>query len=594
METSHLIDVYHRWGMDAFGQTDLDQRVHRNQATRDLGKMSFGILQTFLNRLRTLDIVGPLPDLSPILRQYRNKGTAYEQVEYHIVEDERPPMVDRARVSGEVRSRPMTRSPRIRLAIVHYHLRRGGVTRVIEHALAALPADRVQTVVLTGEPAPPAAELAAHSRVVPGLGYAGPDSPGDAARLADGLEREARAALGALPDIWHVHNHALGKNPALPGAVFELARRGARLLLHIHDFAEDGRPAMYRRLRGDRDSGPNLYPVADHVHYAVLNDRDLRFLREAFGEKAPVHFLPNAVSADPPDARGEEPGTRSPGFRFLYPTRAIRRKNLGELLLWSALAGEGDRFAATLAPDNPEARPVYDAWVAFAAELDLPVDFEVGAEPGRSFAEVVRAAGALITTSVAEGFGLAFLEPWLMGRPLVGRDLPEVTPALRREGVDLGALYQRVDVPVDWIGADRLRQAVTLALDRVYAAYGELPPEDAMERAMSSLVVGERVDFGRLDESMQRDVIRRVRDGATESRAVRPSRPDERMPSAEDVRSNRDVVAQRFGIAPYGRRLVTLYETLLAASCSGAVAALPAEALVSRFLAPERINLLRT
>ncbi len=49
VETSHLIDVYHRWGMDAFAQTDLDRRVHRNQATRSLGKMAFGILQTFLS-----------------------------------------------------------------------------------------------------------------------------------------------------------------------------------------------------------------------------------------------------------------------------------------------------------------------------------------------------------------------------------------------------------------------------------------------------------------------------------------------------------------------------------------------------------------
>jgi glucosyl-3-phosphoglycerate synthase len=93
VETSHLIDVYHRWGMSAFGQTDLGQRVHRNQPTRDLGKMSFGILQTFLNRLRSLGIVRDLPELSSILRQYMIKEAAYEQVEHNLVEYERPPMV---------------------------------------------------------------------------------------------------------------------------------------------------------------------------------------------------------------------------------------------------------------------------------------------------------------------------------------------------------------------------------------------------------------------------------------------------------------------------------------------------------------------
>jgi glucosyl-3-phosphoglycerate synthase len=51
VETSHILDVYHEWGLEAFAQTDLDQRVHRNQDTMALGKMSFGILQSFLNRL---------------------------------------------------------------------------------------------------------------------------------------------------------------------------------------------------------------------------------------------------------------------------------------------------------------------------------------------------------------------------------------------------------------------------------------------------------------------------------------------------------------------------------------------------------------
>lgn len=94
VETSHLIDVYSKWGLEAFGQTDLDQRVHRNQATRDLGKMSFGILQTFLNRTKALGLVPELPDLNSIMRQFQVKEGNFEQIEYHIVEEERPPMID--------------------------------------------------------------------------------------------------------------------------------------------------------------------------------------------------------------------------------------------------------------------------------------------------------------------------------------------------------------------------------------------------------------------------------------------------------------------------------------------------------------------
>ena len=94
VETSHIIDVYMKYGLDAFGQTDLDQRVHRNQSTLDLGKMSFGILQSFLNRMEAYELVDKLPEMSNIFRQFQAEGNRYEQVLKEIVEEERPPMIE--------------------------------------------------------------------------------------------------------------------------------------------------------------------------------------------------------------------------------------------------------------------------------------------------------------------------------------------------------------------------------------------------------------------------------------------------------------------------------------------------------------------
>lgn len=93
VETSHLIDVYMKHGLEAFGQTDLDQRVHRNQSTLDLGKMSFGILQSFLNRLHAYGLVDRFPEMSSMFRQFQAEGNRYEQVLREIVEEERPPML---------------------------------------------------------------------------------------------------------------------------------------------------------------------------------------------------------------------------------------------------------------------------------------------------------------------------------------------------------------------------------------------------------------------------------------------------------------------------------------------------------------------
>jgi len=92
VETSHLIDVYSRYGLEAFAQTDLDRRVHRHQDVRDLGKMSFGILQTFIKRLKEKGICSDLPELAMNLRQFQVRENSYEQIIHEIVEEARPPM----------------------------------------------------------------------------------------------------------------------------------------------------------------------------------------------------------------------------------------------------------------------------------------------------------------------------------------------------------------------------------------------------------------------------------------------------------------------------------------------------------------------
>ena len=94
VETSHILDVYQEHGLDAFGQTDLDQRVHRNQTTLALGKMSFGILQTFLRRMESFGMFDRLPRLETIYRQFQAHEKHYEQVTFDIAEEERRPIIE--------------------------------------------------------------------------------------------------------------------------------------------------------------------------------------------------------------------------------------------------------------------------------------------------------------------------------------------------------------------------------------------------------------------------------------------------------------------------------------------------------------------
>src|SRR5476651_2615111 len=108
----------------------------------------------------------------------------------------------------------------MRAAILHYHLRAGGVIRVIELACAALAERGWDVLVMSGEPPPPGCRLPARQiAVVPELRY------GIGAKDAEVLREGAHAAMhrhwGAAADILHLHNHALGKNFALPLAVAE-------------------------------------------------------------------------------------------------------------------------------------------------------------------------------------------------------------------------------------------------------------------------------------------------------------------------------------------------------------------------------------
>ena len=94
VETSHLLDLYELYGLETFAQTDLDRRVHRNQTTNALGKMSFGILQTFFNRLHAQGKLDQMPNLETFYRRFEVEDGNYRQLVQEVVEEERPPMIE--------------------------------------------------------------------------------------------------------------------------------------------------------------------------------------------------------------------------------------------------------------------------------------------------------------------------------------------------------------------------------------------------------------------------------------------------------------------------------------------------------------------
>ncbi|MCD6584401.1 MAG: glucosyl-3-phosphoglycerate synthase [Desulfobacteraceae bacterium] len=93
VETSMILDIYEKWGLDVIAQVDLDRRVHRNQDTKALGRMAFVILKTFFNRIEGLGKIKLNTEVFHEMIQYKLTNGEYETDIYKITGHERPPII---------------------------------------------------------------------------------------------------------------------------------------------------------------------------------------------------------------------------------------------------------------------------------------------------------------------------------------------------------------------------------------------------------------------------------------------------------------------------------------------------------------------
>ncbi len=94
VETSMILDIYDKWGLDVIAQVDIEKRVHRNQDLKALGKMGFVILKTFFQRLEKLGIIENKQEIFNEMIQYNFFKEEYKADIYPLEELERPPMIE--------------------------------------------------------------------------------------------------------------------------------------------------------------------------------------------------------------------------------------------------------------------------------------------------------------------------------------------------------------------------------------------------------------------------------------------------------------------------------------------------------------------
>jgi glycosyltransferase involved in cell wall biosynthesis len=313
---------------------------------------------------------------------------------------------------------------------VHYHLRPGGVTRVLQEQTAEFSRRGIPFLAIS---AGPSSAVIGEHREIPWLDYAM-----NAACGAEKIKQSIDTIVRDLPrpHIWHIHNPTLGCHPAMAALVHELARANERLILHIHDFAEDTRPDNLRRLQ----QGPPWFPCGERIHYVVLTQRDRDILCHAGLPEENITILGNPVTPHPLPVSARDKST------VLYPTRAITRKNIGEMLLLAALAPAGTSFATTLAPAASRYQDEYQHWQHTAKQLNLPVSWSIAETQPLPLEELITQSTHLLSTSTQEGFGMAFLESIAWQRPLIGRAIPHIQENLARHGIDHPFLYEGIVV----------------------------------------------------------------------------------------------------------------------------------------------------
>ncbi len=435
----------------------------------------------------------------------------------------------------------------MKVAFVHYHLKTGGVNTVLKAQVEAVH-EHCETLVLTGD----RSNIILPCKIVeiPGLGY---DLPNAKLSYTD---RVAERILAILSEKWpggcdllHIHNPTLAKNRQFLQIIKRLQQAGLNLFLQIHDFAEDGRPNTYFE---------EEYPA--NCHYGVINTRDADILETAGLKKQGLHILPNPVEGFfvPADCR--------PNATVIYPVRAIRRKNLGEALLLSCFFDPVLRLAITQPPNSPVDMAAYRDWIKWSKQALLPVDFEVGST--LDFPTLIGGAESVITTSINEGFGLTFLEPWTAGKLLWGRRIPEICTDFENKGVRLDSLYERIDVPLPWIDIDSFTRDWHKAVFDACAHYGHAIDVDEVSHAFAQMTSCGMVDFGLLNEKFQRQVLSRLTTDPSTKKEMIDLNPWLAKPGIVPdpdglIHNNRLAIKRHYNLQQYRNRLLEIYQDVI-------------------------------
>lgn len=426
------------------------------------------------------------------------------------------------------------------LVVVHYHLRPGGIRRIIELSVPFLvrssPQRIVRVVLATGEaPDPawerhlqkllPSAEL--QIAVEPAFRYIS-EQRITAAETKQRIQRTIAELLGAADPgsiiVW-AHNLGVARNLILASELGDYCERlNIPLLAHHHDWWFDNRWMRWPEMRASgfgtlSSTARTVFPVSPSIRHAAINQADAAILRRHFGPGAT--WMPNLSPESLPISRAaaqkarkwiEEKLGEKGAPVWLLPCRTLRRKNIAEALLLTRWLRPEAFLVVTGGPSSADEAPYAQALEHAARRHGWR--FCLGALAGQEngqpgVPELLASSETVLLTSIQEGFGLPYLEAAAAGRPLIARRLPNIAPDLRRFGFRFPQSYEEILIPpelFDW-HAERQRQSELLR-----AWLGTLPSSIKKTALRPALLVNPSpatVPFSRLTLRAQLQVLAR-------------------------------------------------------------------------------------
>lgn len=425
----------------------------------------------------------------------------------------------------------------MKILIIHHHLKPGGVTRIIQSQINSLLSSDIEIEILTGyiDTNDVANFGSVPIHIHPELDYTFPENyTQENTNSQIQSIKKIIQTYATTNDVLHIHNLNLGKNPAVTLAAYMLLQDGYKIFHHCHDFSED-RPKNYDFLKNviqdiaKYNLTDVLYPTHPNYHIGVLNRNDYDRLTNKVDGGA-LYLLPNPVEITEANKSSSGDKIRSvfsidPGKIIVtYPVRVIKRKNIGELILIASLHKETADFLVTLPPKNPQEIVHYDKWISFCKNMNITnIHFEAGLK--MNFEEIIAGSDFCISTSIREGFGMTFLEPWLQHTPVIGRSIQEIISDFEQSNITFPSLYHEVSVE----GYDK--------------------------------------DFALLEDDEQRSIIKKVLTNTEFSETVfiqNQKIANLLNPISKDITdTNYNTIKKEFSIESYGEGLQRIYQTLL-------------------------------